>query len=118
MNRHVSFLSTLIPHEIECERSAPGSFPRLRILQVDGEKQLIPLIAEDVVRGRLVNLGIQYLPHVLRDAIYNFVSLKDILPETTKIVEEYAQQKTAGSWGTSPSRASGRQYSFVRSYGA
>ena len=100
VNRHASFLSTLIPHEIECERSAPGSFPRLRILQVDGEKQLIPLIAEDVVRGRLVNLGIQYLPQELRDAIYNFISLKDILPETTKIVEDYAREKTTGSWGT------------------
>ena len=98
LNRHTSFLSTLIPHEIECERGVPGSFPRLHILHVDGEKQLIPLIAEDVVCGRLVNLGIQYLSQELRDAIYNFISLKDVLPETTKMVEEFARQNT--SWGT------------------
>ena len=96
-NRHASFLSTLIPHEIECERSAPGTFPRLRILRVDGEKQLIPLIAEDVVCGRLVSLGIQYLSQELRDAIYNFISLKDVLPETTKMVEEFARQNTSWS---------------------
>ncbi|KAF8550407.1 hypothetical protein OG21DRAFT_1446652 [Imleria badia] len=97
VNRHASFLSTLVPSEIECERGAFGSFPRMRILQVASEKQFIPLIAEDVVRGRLVDLGIQYLPQELRGAIYDFISLKDILPETTKMVQEYARQKT--SWG-------------------
>ncbi|KAF8550398.1 hypothetical protein OG21DRAFT_1514065 [Imleria badia] len=98
VNRHASFLSTLEPREIECERSAFGSFPRMHILQVDSEKRFIPLIAGDVVRGRLVNLGIQYLPRELRDAIYNFISHKDILPETARTVEEYARENT--SWGT------------------
>ena len=97
VNRHASSLSTLAPGELECESSAFGSFPHLRILQVDSEKQLIPLIAEDVVCGRLVNLGIQYLPLELRDAVYDFISLKDILSETTKMVEDYARKQTG--WG-------------------
>ena len=93
-NRHASSLSTLVPRTIECERRASGTFPH--IAQVSSGKQFILSIAEDVVRGHVVNLGIQYLPQELRDAIHNFISLKDILPETTKMVEDYARQKT--SW--------------------
>lgn len=97
VNRHATFLSTLEPREVECQRSAFGSFPRMHILQVGSEKRFISLIAENVVRGCLTDLGIQYLPQDLRDAIYKFISLKDILPETTKMVEEYAQHKTSWS---------------------
>ncbi|KAF8129296.1 hypothetical protein EV363DRAFT_1451295 [Boletus edulis] len=98
VNRHASIHSTLIPHEIQCDsvHSGFGSFPRMHIVKTDSEKQFIPLIAEDVVRGRVVDLGIQYLPQQLQHAIYDFISLKDILPETTRIVEEYARHTT--SW--------------------
>ena len=96
VNRHVSSMSALDPRKIECQHAAFGSFPHMRILQADSEKHFIPLIAEDVIRGRLVDLGIQYLPQGLRDAISDFISLKNILPETSKMVEECAVQMT--SW--------------------
>ena len=96
VNRHVSSMSALDPRKIECQHAAFGSFPHMRILQDDSEKQFIPLIAEDVIRGRLVDLGIQYLPQGLRDAISDFISLKNILPEISKMVEECAVQMT--SW--------------------
>ena len=50
-----------------------------------------------MVCGHLVNLGIQYLPQKLQDVVYNFICVKDILPETTRMVKEHAQKKTSWS---------------------
>ncbi|KAG9311470.1 hypothetical protein JVU11DRAFT_8585 [Chiua virens] len=83
--------SSLDPHKIMYETGPPGSFPHIRILQADGGAQLISSIVEDVVNGHLSYLSI---PSQLRKSIREFISCKDILPETAKTVEYYALENT------------------------
>ena len=97
VNQHLSFPSTLVPHSMECDRDSCGSFPHIRILHGDGGKRLISLIVKDVVDGRIPNITFSHLRPGFRSAIRDFITRKDILPETAKIVEEYAQQNS--SWG-------------------
>ncbi|KAG9311465.1 hypothetical protein JVU11DRAFT_8580 [Chiua virens] len=86
--------SSFDPRKIEFKAGHPGSFPQIRILQVDGGAQLISSIVEEVVDGHLLHLVI---PSRLRKAIRDFISCKDIHPETAKMVEDYALDNT--TWG-------------------
>ncbi|KAF8122530.1 hypothetical protein EV363DRAFT_1554095 [Boletus edulis] len=98
LKRHARLLSTPDSYTIQCDGGSSGSFPHIHILQAEGGEQLISLIAQDVLDGRLSTLAGFNSDLGLRGAIRKFMLSKDIHPDTFKVVEKYARQST--NWGS------------------
>ncbi|KAH0834181.1 hypothetical protein J3R83DRAFT_11490 [Lanmaoa asiatica] len=79
---------------IEYEGGPSGSFPHLRILQRDAAEALVSRIARDALDGLLPNFNFQQLNLQVRDAVFSFITDKDVSPSTCKIVEDYSRQST------------------------
>ena len=90
---HVYLLSAAKSRTIRCDGDSSGSFPHIHILQAEGGKRLMSLLADDVIDGRLSCFSLHSELGV-RAAIREFILCKDIHPATVKMVEEYAHQRT------------------------
>jgi hypothetical protein len=94
VKKHVYSILQYSPDSIEYECNPPGSFPHVRIVRAsDVGQQLISLIVEDVMAGRLSNVNFQQVSSALHNAIRSFISDEDInqIPDTAKRVKEYAK---------------------------
>lgn len=93
LKEYARALSRNHPNSIEYEIGPPGAFPHFRIVRAsDVGQRLISSVLEGVMAGRLTNLKFHLLPSALRDAIRSFISDENPLPDTAKMVEEYADQ--------------------------
>ena len=101
VSKYAPSLREWFPLGVEYEPGPPGSFPYLRILQVDAGKELISRIVEDVIDGHLpnINFGQLHLHSDLKDAIRSFISCEDVSPEKNR--SEFVKKCTGQTllWG-------------------
>ncbi|KAI9573353.1 hypothetical protein HD554DRAFT_861014 [Boletus coccyginus] len=92
VKHHADTISRNHPASMEYECGPPGSFPHVRIVRVsEVGRRLISSIVEDVMDGRLPKFNFQHVSVALHDAIRSFISDPLAVPDTAKVIEEYAK---------------------------
>jgi len=80
------------PRGVEVEpRLIHGAFPRFRILHHDAGKELISRIAWDIMDGLLPNYSFGQASQHVRVAIFNFLTLLDVIPSEVRTVQNYTK---------------------------
>lgn len=97
VKRHAYLLSTHDSHTMRCDSTSPGSFPHIHILHPESGEQLISLIAQDVLDGRLPSLRFRS-DLGLTGALRQFMLRKDIHPDTVRTIETLTRHTTG--WGS------------------
>ncbi|KAH7882707.1 hypothetical protein F5I97DRAFT_1931318 [Phlebopus sp. FC_14] len=91
LRKHVSSLYKLFPCGLEFENGDPWVFPHTRILRPEAGKELIARLTRDVIRGMLPNFSFVQARPRLRQAIHNFISVKDVSASEVEMVEQYSK---------------------------
>jgi hypothetical protein len=95
--KHAAQIQEQFPLGIELQKSTPGSYPFLRILQSYAGMALVSLIAKDVLDGGLSNYSFGLLPTPVRRSALFFITKMDGIPASdVHLVEEYF--RGTGSW--------------------
>jgi hypothetical protein len=96
-SKHAAQIQQQFPLGIELQKSTPGSYPLLRILQSCAGVALVSLIAKDVLDGGLSNYSFGLLPTPVPRSAVLFITKMDGIPVSDiHLVEEYF--RGTGSW--------------------
>lgn len=76
-----------LPSSISVQYSSPGAFPYLRILRTDAGRLLEELIATKICKIGLRGFPIARQPPDVRDAVYTYITKRDITKSEARLVE-------------------------------
>jgi len=88
-------VQSCFPRGAEIEPRPHGAFPHFRILHHDAGKDLIFRIARDIMDGLLTNYSFGQAPQHVQDAIFNFLTLRDIPSSEIQAVQGYTASTRA-----------------------
>jgi hypothetical protein len=98
VRKHAPDIQSQFPQGTAVGESSNGSFPFIRILQVDAVAYLVFRIAKDVLGGSLPNCSFGPLPESIRRIASDFICKVDISPKDAALIGAYYRGSSA--WKT------------------
>ena len=98
--RYARLVQVEHPHSIEVNENQNGGFPRIRLLDDDGERALLEHIVRHICENSINSLAISRQTQSVRDAISIYIATADLTADQIHAVEG---DDAGGFWGDSTS---------------